>query len=111
MSLGATGAQSNADRQDNGVSADALTVPERIKLVRAGLNNQLRTEATHPSRQLLAQWYNFGKFRPPEVPYEKAPNPPPSSKPAQPQSPPPAAEDLSPQTEVPPAPSQMWRNF
>jgi hypothetical protein len=51
------------------VSPEVLSVSERIRLVRAAYQEQTKPEAKLFSRWLLAQWYNFGNFRPPPVPY------------------------------------------
>jgi hypothetical protein len=74
MSSSAIASQPGAGRPDKGVSADAPAVSERIKRVRAALNNQDRAEATQSSRWHLAQWFNFSNFRPPMNPYGSQPN-------------------------------------
>ena len=67
----AIGSQPGVDRP-NEESLDLLSVSKRIERVRAALDNQARTEATPLSGWLLAQWYNFGNFRP-QMPYGAVP--------------------------------------
>jgi hypothetical protein len=94
------------------VSPEVLSVSERIRLVRAAYQEQAKPEAKPLSRWLLAQWYNFGNFRPPPVPYnvpQYYPVPAPIPQTTLPyRVPPPPYVQPYPYT-VPPPP--VWRNF
>jgi hypothetical protein len=110
MWWGAIAGQPGTGHPDKAASAEDIGVSERIKRVRAELDNQVRPETTPLSRWLLAQWYNFGNFRPvPQYHYlPQAPMPqgvvPPLLRPPQ----------LPPMRAYPgrfPARPPMWRNF
>jgi hypothetical protein len=69
MCFGAIAGQPGAGHPDKAAAAENIGVCERIKRVRAEIDNQVSIETTPRSRWLLAQWYNFGNFRPAPVPY------------------------------------------
>jgi hypothetical protein len=111
MWWGAIAGQPGTGHPDKVASAEDMGVSERIKRVRAELDNQVRPETTPLSRWLLAQWYNFGNFRPPPPQDYNLPQAPMSQGVVPPLQRPP---QLPPMRAYPgrfPARPPMWRNF
>jgi hypothetical protein len=73
ISPGTIEGQPSGGGPDKGVSSDGPGISERIKLVRAAFQNQPATEPAYDPRGLLAQWFNFGNFRPSINPYGAQP--------------------------------------
>jgi hypothetical protein len=61
-----SGGQLNIGCTESADLARTPSISERIGLIRLAYQNQTKSETPPASPWLLAQWYNFGNFRPPQ---------------------------------------------